>query len=278
MTDINVETLIWPSFDVNSEKSRVLIEIKQANEIDFWTRMRECLADDVANLPMARFRLWASLALIPIVTRNRNAFLMKEGLTAHFSDDVYKYALQENWVGLPEHMEPMFHMFDDIDTSSQRLNNVAHLWVNKYKTSDIRNYKRIVEIGGGYGDMCSVIHDLGFEGEYVIFDFPEVQAIQKYYLGKQDITPTFITETKQIEPADLVIGTWSISEIPLEQREEVINNLRGTPNWLVAYQERAFNGKLDNTTYFKDNFPSGEFNLMYEHPYDGKNMYMSIRG
>lgn len=51
-----------------------------------------------------------------------------------------------------------------------------------------RNPKSIVEIGGGVGQFYAVLRALGYEGEYYIFDLPEVQAFQRAYLaevGKQ---------------------------------------------------------------------------------------------
>lgn len=53
---------------------------------------------------------------------------------------------------------------------------------------------KIVEIGGGYGGLAATLHVLAITKniqikEYAIFDLPEVQQFQKYYLDKT-ITPS----------------------------------------------------------------------------------------
>jgi len=57
----------------------------------------------------------------------------------------------------------------------------------------------IFEFGAGYGRLCRLIHEAGFKGQYVIFDFPELICLQKYYLHKNGIKNiTFISDIREV--------------------------------------------------------------------------------
>lgn len=45
----------------------------------------------------------------------------------------------------------------------------------------------VFEFGGGYGSMCRLFHNIGFTGDYVIFDLPPFSALQEYYLKASSI-------------------------------------------------------------------------------------------
>ena len=271
--------MIWPDFNQNSEFSQKLILAKQTNDINYWPIMREILAHDCASLPLSRFRLWVSAHNIPFITTWKTSRFIGAAFHAAFQDIDVANALVENWIGIPREMADELKVTSDFDTSMQRIQDVSHLATCGFTIEDIRRYKSIVEIGGGYGDMCSVIYAMGFTGKYTIYDFPEVQQVQKYYLENQNIQPNFITESEELEPADLVIGTWSLSEIPLELREKIVDRIYESPNWLIMYQTRVFGGDFNEKYFierFKDKKP--KYLLHNETPTDGKNLYMIIRG
>ena len=46
----------------------------------------------------------------------------------------------------------------------------------------------IVEIGGGYGNLCRLVKNFGYTGKYTIVDFPEMLTIQQEYLDKVAIS------------------------------------------------------------------------------------------
>jgi hypothetical protein len=48
---------------------------------------------------------------------------------------------------------------------------------------DVKDFEQIVEVGGGYGGMAKLIFNLGFAGNYIIYDLPEFSALQEYYLS-----------------------------------------------------------------------------------------------
>lgn len=127
----------------------------------------------------------------------------------------------------------------------------------------------VFEFGGGYGSMCRLFHRLGFTGLYVIYDFEEFSALQRYYLrslGLQvldrdspvninkgiacisDISriPTALNQVRK----KLFIGTWSISETSMRYRSEFMLAMPEFEHYLLAYQKQF--GEVDNRDYFEE--------------------------
>ena len=144
----------------------------------------------------------------------------------------YKRALVEDPVGKPIRFLCM------PSTGGCQLHHTSHLCAFE-QTSGTRidQIKLIVEFGGGYGSFCRQIHRLGFTGRYVIFDLPEMLALQKYVLSSLELPVLHpdqlysdntgisllsdLDELRRLVPAmrnhftpALFAGTWSISEIP----------------------------------------------------------------
>lgn len=280
MREILQSTLkfIWSDFDQNSEYTKLMSETKAKNDINFWPNMRKVINHDCDVLPLSRFRMWASMHAIPLITTSTVAMHLGRAFNLAVKDQNVADALIENWVGIPEAYRYIFKVADDFDTSMQRCQDLSHLVTGDF-INLLPKYRSILEIGGGYGNMCSLVHDLGFKGQYSIFDFPEVHRIQKYYLERNDINANFITEVEDLNKVDLVIATWSLSEIPLEQRNEIMKRIKQSYNWLVLYQENAFNGGIDNSKYFQETFHDRitHTELAKEGEYDGKNFYMIVQ-
>ena len=47
-----------------------------------------------------------------------------------------------------------------------------------------KNFKNIIEFGGGYGCLCNLIKKIYNINYYIIYDLPEVNLLQYYYLKK----------------------------------------------------------------------------------------------
>ena len=126
--------------------------------------------------------------------------------------------------------------------------------------------------------MCGLIHKLGFSGNYYMLDFPEIHQLQKYYLGRIGFSHVnYITEIAELPTApDLVIGTWSISEMPMDVRDEMIDQVIDSKHWLITYQNNIFGNS--NHKYFVDKFENIDYaieNIDYM-PYDGGNNYLIV--
>lgn len=119
----------------------------------------------------------------------------------------------------------------------------------------------VIEFGGGYGSMRRLFENLGFRGRYVINDFPEFTHLQDYYLrsgGTGEGSTVFTTGIKELlrvvdaEPDGraLLIGTWSISEAPIELRQALVPVGQRCDAQLLGYQTE-FSG-VDNVGFFSE--------------------------
>lgn len=261
MTDFHYSTKnkptpgpIWPEFNPAGPKSKYLVHIKQSGGPNYWTEMRKVFEHDFNTLPLERFKVWASVLSVPFMSQSRASEYILRGLNAIKANASMLDVLKEPLVGLDEEVDlPSFQVFSDLPITMNRLQHFGHLDIADV-VDKIKNMKRIVEIGAGIGDMADIIHKLGFKGEYIIYDFAEVSNIQKWYhkqLGWNNIQ--YVSDIADLEPnsADLVIATWSLTEMPLDFRTEITSKLKGSKNWIVAYSNQILG--LDNSSYM-DNF------------------------
>jgi len=130
----------------------------------------------------------------------------------------------------------------------------------------------VFEFGGGYGSMCRLFYNLGFEGKYIIFDLPHFSALQTYYLKAIGIN---VCEFDRIQSSEndvvcisdidtlkntlsgndglsnsIFIATWSISEAPLHIRDSILPLVSHFRSFLIAYQDNF--GEINNIMYFED--------------------------
>ena len=130
--------------------------------------------------------------------------------------------------------------------------------------------QRVFEFGGGYGSMCRLFRQLGFRGQYVMYDFPEFAALQEFFLRSLDIPvaadlaatgstgaalclsdlPALRTVLADWRgrPDTLFLATWSISETPLETRNVILPLVSACACYLIAYQHEI--PALNNREFF----------------------------
>lgn len=93
-------------------------------------------------------------------------------------------------------------------------------------------YKKIVEIGGGFGNMCRLCNNIITFTQWDIIDIPHMLELQKFYL-ENEIAPSEVSQinfidaysNKKYENLDLVIGTHSVSEFSWEDFVNYFNNV-----------------------------------------------------
>ncbi len=85
----------------------------------------------------------------------------------------------------------------------------------------------VVEIGGGYGGLCRMIHEFHKPISYTIIDLPEATALAKRYLAMYDIEPTFVSchDYKQRRPIDTFISNYALTELSKDTQHEYVNHL-----------------------------------------------------
>lgn len=184
----------------------------------------------------------------------------------------WKKALKESPVGKPQPYKEMEETSGNMLHYAYSLSLLAETF--QMNPEEVR---RVFEFGGGYGGMARLFFNLGFNGEYYIFDLPEFTALQKYYLqstglqtlknaratkGISLIDKIEILQKNPIINADILIGTWSLSETPLDFRNKILSLVKNPKYYLISYQE-SFRG-IDNARYFTE-FEKSMSNYEWKH-------------
>ncbi len=179
---------------------------------------------------------------------------------------IWETAIQETIIGHP----PPYYA--QARSSGNLIHHAYHVLRFQQETGrHVNDFDVIIEFGGGYGSLCRLIHNLGFQRRYVIIDFPEFAALQTYFLESIGIPvnagaknseergvyflsdiPNFhdsLCPKKGGKPNVLFIATWSLSEAPIEVRQTIMAKLGNSTSFLLAYQDE-FEGR-NNLDFFQ---------------------------
>jgi hypothetical protein len=278
--------LLWPDGNINSEYSKKLIDAKTTNDHNFWNVLREVIAYDFKTNNLDRCKVWASTSLVPLLSSNNKFAEIYHAclntLTTEHAE-LYHNAMSEPMVGCTlEDFNISFRMFSDRNYSMNRMQLLYHLLISGWNVSNLNSINSIVEIGAGMGELTDVAYKLGFNGKYSIFDFPELLNLQRHIhrgVGLNDVE--YLSEFEDFPVADLGIATFSFTEMPIEQRERIINTMAKTKNWIIAYSNFIFG--LDNDAYIKNVFVEKFQNHDISFidipfmPWDGGSKYLVIK-
>jgi len=179
----------------------------------------------------------------------------------------WRKATQEVTVG---HPKPFYkHKF----SSANLIHHAFHIsQFEKRAGTRINDIDLVVEFGAGYGSMCRLFYNLGYNGTYIMYDLPIFNELQKYFLQSIDIpvqnnnlsslgkTALCISNFETLQKilsinhstlTTLFSGMWSISEVPLTLREKVFSLVSDFSFFLIGYQDHF--GEVDNLKYFENN-------------------------
>jgi len=95
----------------------------------------------------------------------------------------------------------------------------------------------ILQIGGGYGGLCKILHDRGAWERYTIVDLPQHLALARKTLEKQGITNVCFQTPEDFSPCtqyDMVISDLSFSEFARSTQKR----------WIATLVPRARSGLL----------------------------------
>ncbi len=157
-------------------------------------------------------------------------------------------------------------------SSGNLIHHAYHCAVFEEQTGmSVHEMDAVVEFGGGYGSLCRLFHNLGFRGRYIVFDLAPFSLLQRYYLktagfpvrdADADVRDTdgivCLSDRERLQQAvqalpsgarKMFVATWSISEVPVALREEILSVVSDFQAYLIAYQERF--GEVDNIEYFE---------------------------
>ncbi|HEX7997142.1 MAG TPA: putative sugar O-methyltransferase [Pyrinomonadaceae bacterium] len=235
----------------------------ETNAESLWTRNRILIREKILRDDPRRFLNWEVIRNTMFFCNTPYIVPALESLRRSDKwESRWRDATLESKVGLPL-------KFPHYPESSGNLIHQAYNLsrFEEHSGKAIEDFKVIVEFGGGYGRTCLLAHKLGFNGSYFIFDLPEFSALQRFYLkmngvnvaaetqnglsGQGVVCLSSIAELKtrlEDRSIDLFIANWSLSETPLELRDEFLPLVAGARSYLIGYQD-AF-GEVDNRDFF----------------------------
>ncbi len=134
----------------------------------------------------------------------------------------------------------------------------------------LRNFKYIVEFGGGYGNMALTFKRINPNAKFIIFDTLEVNLLQYYYLKRHGFNVNFNnfnkfnginlinnieilkSKIKKIRKKKnkLLIANWSISETPLNFRKKMFFLFKDFDYQLISFQNKFEN--INNEVFFSN--------------------------
>jgi hypothetical protein len=147
------------------------------------------------------------------------------------------------------------------------------------------DFNFVLEFGGGYGSMCRLFQRLGFNGRYVVFDFPEFACLQQFFFKSLDMPVhpietlldrqqgiatvsdigqlrEFIGALNQQVCKSLFVATWSLSETSIDFRRNILDMVFRFDAFLIAYQDRF--EEVDNNHFFSE-WKSTNSDVQWEH-------------
>lgn len=230
-----------------------------------WVNNMNRLFDLVNNQDPRKFLHWDVIQKAMFITNAMYvlielSFLKKQGDWS----ERWRPAIEEDKTGAP--VPYWFHR----SSSGNLIHHAYHIsQLEKETATDVRTLDYVVECGGGYGSMCRFFRNIGFRGKYIIFDLPHFSALQKYYLQSVGIEISGNTKvrsgmnvqlTSDIEELrdlveqtegskNLFLGTWSLSEIPLDLRASLSPLFKRFYLLFFAYQ--SIFEEVDNIDYFR---------------------------
>ena len=177
----------------------------------------------------------------------------------------WKNAITESHAGYPT----PFFLYRK--SSSNLIHHAYHLaQFQEFSNIDYSNINFVFEFGGGYGSMCRLVHNLGFQGEYIIYDLASFSLLQEFYLrllllmsknkinyynnnvfcisSIETITEKNINLGELSRGDNLFIATWSLSESPMNIRQEMEKIITNYKYILIAYQGEF--DEYNNSDYF----------------------------
>lgn len=129
-----------------------------------------------------------------------------------------------------------------LETNTMNLRSCFQYYTYEDTTGKrINDFSSIIEIGGGCGDFCKFIFDMGYKGSYTIVDLEETLKLSKQCLKGYPVT--FTTELPDIANSYL-ISTWGLSETQMHTRPD----LSVCSGYLITYQRNIWN--LNNEQHF----------------------------
>jgi hypothetical protein len=227
---------------------------------DFWTANEKKLAQRIMSEDPRAFTRWPEVNPPMFHTAQRVEYAALKNSSQW---QRWQQAIRETGTGSP----PPYYLQGDLNGNAvHHAYSLQHLLAHTHQ--DVKDIRRVVEFGGGYGSFCRLLHGMGFQGDYTIYDLPVFCLLQWYYLSQQklgkvavnELTPPARLRTlwstglleqtcQQGEPIDLFVALWSITEVPDELRNWVLQVLGPVRKIFIAYHNTY--KEYNNLDYIK---------------------------
>lgn len=244
---------------------------KTEEALDIWKQALHDIERHILSLDSRNFLRWPSLSYMRM-SRKYNAYIkfaLKDLKHSSVWEQTWQPLLREPHIGAPER----FYLYP----KSSRT-NIHHTYLlaqmEQVFAFSWNSIGFCLEFGGGYGNLCRLIHKRGFKGVYTIFDFPTISALQEYYLGLNNlhlINDASIQENRpqgirclsdhehlqdvlnsNVEGDAIFIATWSISEAPLPVRSRIFSFVHKFKYLFIAYRANMETEGVTNQQYFEE--------------------------
>jgi putative sugar O-methyltransferase len=151
-----------------------------------------------------------------------------------FFENYYSKICEEDKIGRP--IQFNYSSIGLLSPTALRYIKIAGDILNEFGSL---NSFRILEIGGGYGGQCKILHNLSGFASYTNIDLPNCLYLFSKYTNFHKITDLVCIENtnlKDISDYDLLISNYAFSEIDVEEQlhyiELVINKI---PRGYITY-------------------------------------------
>ena len=252
-----------------------------------WRDVRIKIRNDSTRLSKFEFLRWPSLGDFSVPEAWVPARCFDELVNSREWSTKWFGLTRDSKVGCPKDFSK------DFGTSPILLQHVYHLFRYEHSTGRrLIDCDIVLEVGAGYGSFCRLLKNYGFKGLHIIFDLPEVLAIQRLYLSLIGIRQIELAEYRidstqhafaLINDAQIgnvfellkrmsaqfrglriaFVATWSLSETPAVLREKFFPSFLGVANrYLMAYQPVW--REIDNDKYFHDVHKQSHYTWTFE--------------
>lgn len=182
-------------------------------------------------------------------------FELKE-LIRDINWSLWKKLIKDNSVGKPI----WYFLYHESTGNRIRQVYIIKKFLDLNPDIKLKNLKKIIEIGGGYGCMSDIFLKINKKINYTIYDMYEVNLLQYYYLKMNNHNPKLnsiknkinlinkFSDLKKFKNNTLLIANWSISEFPLSFRKKFLSAIKNSKYTIISFQQNF--EKIDNYKFF----------------------------
>lgn len=179
LTPIQANKILYPNPKKSSIQKfqvdiRKLPPIKNKSSIALkdWNANRKLLRKNILSNDVTKFLTWKVI---------KDTMFYEPNILEYFSLltewKKWKDTIIETGIGNPK------RYLLNRSTSGNSIHLAYHLQQLERAGISLIEFKQIVEFGGGYGKMCELVFKGSFNGKYIIFDLPEFNLLQRFYLS-----------------------------------------------------------------------------------------------